>query len=142
MSRVKIQIPDEKAQFEISIPLRITDMNYGNHLGNDKILSLFHEARVQALAKLNCTELDIGDKVSLIMGDVMIRFRAEGFYGDITYVKIWFREFKTHSFQVYYQLINKTDERIIAEGKTGMVAFDYNARKVASIPASFVEKCS
>src|SRR5690606_40366310 len=78
-------------------------------------ISLFHEARVQALAKLNCTELDIGDKVSLIMGDVMIRFRAEGFYGDITYVKIWFREFKTHSFQVYYQLINKRSEEHTSE---------------------------
>lgn len=144
MSRVKIQIPSEKAQFEIPIPLRITDMNYGNHLANDRILSIFHEARVQALAALSCTELDIGDKVSLIMGDVMIRFRAEGFYGDLTYVRIWIREFKTHAFQIYYQLIakNESEEKIIAEAKTGMVAFDYNSRKVCKVPKSFIEKCS
>ena len=30
--------------------VRIADINYGNHLGHDRLVSLLHQARVEALA--------------------------------------------------------------------------------------------
>lgn len=141
MSRVKIRFPKQKYLIEVPIPLRVTDMNYGNHLGNDKVLSLFHEARLSALEYLGFSELDIGSGVSLIMADVMIRYRSEGFYGDDTYIQVWIDDLTTSSFQVYYKLIAKEkDERVIAEGKTGLVCFDYKERVIKEVPEIFQKR--
>ena len=58
MARIKINIPPGFIT-TLSIPVRITDLNYGNHLGNDSLVSILHEARVQWLKLNGYTELDI-----------------------------------------------------------------------------------
>ena len=58
MTRIKIELP-ETYLFSTEIPVRITDLNYGNHLGNDAILSLLHEARVRFLAYYGWTESSV-----------------------------------------------------------------------------------
>jgi acyl-CoA thioesterase FadM len=59
MARIKLQLPQQFI-FSTLIPVRITDINYGNHVGNDAILSLLHEARMQFLNKAGYTELEFG----------------------------------------------------------------------------------
>ena len=80
MPRIKIELP-EKFSFETQIPIRITDLNYGNHVGNDTILSILHEARVQYFQKFGFAELEFAG-VGLIMRDVAIEFKNEIFYGE------------------------------------------------------------
>ena len=46
MARIKLTLP-ERFPFTTTIPIRITDLNYGGHVGNDTVLALLHEARVQ-----------------------------------------------------------------------------------------------
>lgn len=46
MARVKLNIPENIISV-IIIPVRINDINYGNHVGNDAFVSIIHEARVQ-----------------------------------------------------------------------------------------------
>jgi len=58
MPRVELELP-ERFQFVTEIPLRITDINYGGHLGNDALLSLLHEARVQFLRQYGFTEMNV-----------------------------------------------------------------------------------
>ena len=77
--RVQLQLP-ETFSFQTEIPVRITDINYGNHLGNDAILSMMHEARVQFLQSLGYTELDV-EGAGMIMADTAIIYKGEGFYG-------------------------------------------------------------
>ncbi|MFL5774339.1 MAG: acyl-CoA thioesterase, partial [Flavisolibacter sp.] len=81
MPRLKIQLPDQFT-FSTLIPVRITDLNYGNHVGNDSMLSILHEARMQFLAQFGYTELEI-EGVGIIMSDVSIEFKTEVFYGDV-----------------------------------------------------------
>ena len=76
--RVQLQLP-ETFSFQTEIPVRITDINYGNHLGNDAILSMMHEARVQFLQNLGYTELEF-EGVGLIMSDTAIIYKGEGFF--------------------------------------------------------------
>ena len=45
MGRVKIKFPAENPLFITTIHVRIGDINYGGHVGNDAILSIIHEAR-------------------------------------------------------------------------------------------------
>jgi len=53
--RIKLELP-EIMVFSTEIPVRITDINYGGHLGNDSILSIVQEARVRFLNKYNYSE--------------------------------------------------------------------------------------
>ncbi len=73
MARVKIDVPDEFS-YTTHIPVRITDLNYGGHVGNDTILSLIHEARIQFLGHYGYGELNM-EGVGLIMSDCRHRIQ-------------------------------------------------------------------
>lgn len=135
MARVKIQLP-EQFTFLTSIPVRITDLNYGGHVGNDTILSIIHEARVQYLRSHGYDELNLGG-VGLIMSDVSIEFKAELFYGDLVSASVTAHDFSAVSFDIFYKLEKKAGDKIvlIAAAKTGMVCYDYQLKKVARVPA-------
>ena len=139
MARVKLSFPNHNPIFSIEIPIRITDLNYGNHLGNDSLLSILHEARANWLRKLDLSELDIGG-CGLIMADVMIAYKNEGYYGDTLTIDIFADEITAKSFALYYRvntLRNDTD-MLIGEAKTGMVCYDYSLKKIVSIPSIFL----
>lgn len=140
MSRIKIDLP-EKFQFTTQIPVRITDLNYGSHLGNDSVLSIIHEARVQYLTSLGYSELDLAG-VGLIMADVAIEFLQEAFYGDIIQASIAAGDIKRVSFDLFYLLeITRNGKTTpIAKAKTGMVCYDYKQKKVTSLPEEAAEK--
>ena len=138
MARIKLDLP-QTFHFATTIPIRITDLNYGGHVGNDTILSLLHEARVRYLKNFGYSELDLAG-VSLIMGDVAIEFKSELFYGDELKAYVTAFDFSRVGFDLAYKLVKSEDDKVVALAKTGMVCFDYNTRKVASIPAAVAEK--
>jgi acyl-CoA thioester hydrolase len=137
MARVKLEIPAHKI-FTTDIPVRITDINYGNHVGNDALVSIIHEARMQWLSANNYTELNIGG-VALIMADLAVEYKAESFYGDKLHIAISIGEITKISFEIFYEIsTTRIDKKIlIANAKTGMVCFDYDTRKVTSVPEIF-----
>ena len=138
MARIRISIP-ESFSFSTTIPIRITDLNYGGHVGNDAILSLLHEARVQFLKHYGFTELDFAG-TSLIMSDVAIEFRSEVFYGSSIKVMVTAGEFTRAGFDIFYQMMNAENNKLVAVAKTGMVCFDYSSRKVTAVPAQALAK--
>jgi acyl-CoA thioester hydrolase len=140
MARVKIELP-EKFSFETLIPIRITDLNYGNHVGNDTILSILHEARVQYLGYYDLEELDFAG-VGLIMNDVAVEFKNEIFYGEKIIASVTVGDISKFSFDVYYKLEKENNEKriLVALAKTGMVCYDYGAKKVAAVPKEVQDK--
>ena len=80
MARIKIELP-QSFRFSCYIPVRITDVNYGGHVGNDAILSIIHEARMQFFKSLDYSEMNFAG-TAMIMVDVCIEFKGELFYGD------------------------------------------------------------
>ena len=136
MARIKIDLPDTFT-FSVQIPIRITDLNYGGHVGNDTVLSLIHEARVQFLKHYGYEELNV-EGVSLIMSDAGIEFKAELFYGDIVTAFVMATNFSRASFDMYYKLLRS--ETVVAIAKTGMICYNYDTRKVVSIPEKAKEK--
>lgn len=134
MPRIKIDLP---AHFPFStlIPVRITDLNYGGHVGNDTVLSLLHEARMQYLRHYGYTELNLAGP-GLIMSDVAIEFKNELFYGDTVKASVAIAEISKISFELYYKLEKEIGEKnaLVATAKTGMVCYDYNKKKVTAIP--------
>lgn len=137
MARIKVDLP-EQFSFTTTIPVRITDLNYGRHVGNDTILSMIHEARVQYLKQFGYEELNLAG-AGLIMSDVAIEFKNELFYGDVVTASVATGDFTKISFDMYYKLEKKSGEPV-AFAKTGMVCYDYGKKKVTAIPAEVVEK--
>ena len=135
MPRLKFNLPG-RFHFSTEIPLRIGDINYGGHLGNDAILSLAHEARVRFFRKHGWTELDV-EGASIIMADAAIMFKAEGFYGDVVTVEIAVDDLSEPGCDLLYRLTNKESGKEIARVKTGIVFFDYKSRKPVRMPESF-----
>jgi acyl-CoA thioester hydrolase len=121
MARIKIDIPEHKLA-EIKVPVRISDINYGNHVGNDAFVSIIHEARLQWLQQHSYTELDFAG-TGLIMSDLAIEFKNESFYGDIIEVAIYAGETARVSFELFYQLstIRNNTKITLANAKTGMI---------------------
>lgn len=140
MARIKVDLPEQFA-FSTTIPVRITDLNYGKHVGNDTILSMIHEARVQYLKQLGYGELDLAG-VGLIMSDVAIEFKSELFYGDEVIVAVAAGDFTKVSFDLYYKLEKRSGDitQLVAVAKTGMVTYDYGKKKVAAVPAEVADK--
>ncbi|MEY2918339.1 MAG: hypothetical protein RIS73_2053 [Bacteroidota bacterium] len=134
MARVKLEIP-ENIIATVTIPVRITDINYGNHLGNDAFVSIIHEARMQWLQQYGYTELNI-EGAGLILADLVLEFKSESFYGDYIEIAIAAGEISKVSFELYYHLCTKRNDKtiILALAKTGMVCYDYTAKKVIVIP--------
>ena len=130
MARISIDLPTS-FNFTATIPVRITDLNYGGHVGNDTILSIIHEARVQFLKSFGYSEKDLGG-VGMIMSDVVINFKNELFYGDLVNASVAVKDIGRASVDIVYLL--KKGDVVVAEAKTGMVCFDYERRKVTAIP--------
>ena len=137
MGRVKIDIPG-KIIYQIKIPVRITDMNYGNHLGNDALVSILHETRVAWLKALGYSELNI-EGVGIIMSDLAVSYINECFYGDILTIGIATGEISRAGFEIYYlaETIREEKKLVIAKAKTGIVCYDYTLRKVTGVPEKF-----
>lgn len=140
MARIKIELP-ANFTFSTTIPVRITDVNYGGHVGNDSILSMLHEARMQFLSSRGYSELSL-EGVSLIMADVAIEFKAELFYGEEVIASVAATEFSKVGFELYYKLEKEVEgaRKLVATAKTGMICFNYDTRKVAAVPALAAEK--
>ncbi len=143
MDRIKLLLPKEFL-FETSLKIRITDLNYGGHVGNDSFLSLIHEARAQFLQSLNYSELNI-EGVGLIMADVAIEFKKELNFNDTVFISVTASGFDKLGFDIFYklELVNANGGRILTgKAKTGMICFDYANKLKCSVPEKFIEKCS
>jgi acyl-CoA thioester hydrolase len=134
MARISLDVP-RTFLFNTSIPVRITDLNYGGHVGNDAILSIIHEARMQFLQNYGYSEKNLAG-TGMIMGDVAIIFKNEAFYGDVLRVSVTVSDISKVSFDFIYQMEKDVDGKsiIVAQAKTGMICFDYAMRKVTAVP--------
>ena len=140
MPRVRIDLP-ETFTFETEIPIRISDLNYGGHLGNDAVLSIANEARIRFLNALGHSEKDVGG-CGIIMADAAVVYRSEAFHGQTVRVQMASAQECRSSCDLYYRLTDVDDGREIANVKTGIMFFDYERRKPTRIPEAFAEAIS
>jgi len=140
MPRTKLIMP-AAFNFTTNIPVRITDLNYGGHVGNDSILSLIHEIRVQFLRHHDYEELNVAG-IGLIMSDVTIEFRHELFYGEPLRASVAAAEFSKIGFDLYYKLEKLSGEKWVSvtHARTGMVCYDYSLKKIAAVPKEVCSK--
>lgn len=139
MPRVTLQ-PREPYGFHCDLVVRTTDLNYGGHLGNDRLLALVHEARVAFLASHGWTELDCGG-AGLIMADAALSYRAEAFAGDVLRLEVAAVEPARLGFRLALRVTRPADGAEVALVETGLVCFDYARRRPVALPDAVRAVC-
>ena len=138
MPRVKLT-EQKKYPYFITARLAPRDMNYGGHLGNDSLVSIIGTARVETLHTLGFSENDLGDgRTGIIMADLVVNYRSEGFLFDEVTVDTCIGELSHNGFRFFHRM--RKGETIIALVETGMISFDYSARKIVPLPEAFQKK--
>jgi acyl-CoA thioester hydrolase len=136
--RIKIEVPSQ-LPFSTEIVVRITDINYGGHLGNDALLSIVHESRVRYLASMGFAEHDVAG-VGIIMTDAALVYRAEVFYGEVLRVDVGVGELTRAGAEIVYRLTSQATGKEVARAKTGIAFYDYSRKKVVEMPGQFRER--
>ena len=140
MERIKLHLSTQFA-FATTILVRITDINYGGHVGNDVFLSMMHEARQQFLYNYGYSELNFAG-VGLIMVDAAIEYKKELNYGDAVKISVAALHFDKIGFDLHYlfEVENKDVKSIAAKAKSGMVCYDYDLKKKMPVPEEAIQK--
>ena len=140
MARIQITLP-ETFIFTTELTIRASDLNYGAHVGNDSVLTLMQEARLVFYRSLGFKdEISFNGSTGQIIADAAIQYKSEAFLGDHLTIKVAVDEFSRFGFDIYYLLENAATGKEVARGKTGIVCFDYEKRKIAAIPDILLHK--
>ncbi|MEI7907716.1 MAG: acyl-CoA thioesterase, partial [Bacteroidota bacterium] len=123
MPRIKIDLPTV-FHFTTEIPIRISDINYGGHLGNDSVLSILHDARLRMLMEYGWTEMNI-EGVSIIMSDSVILYKSQASYGESLRIQIAVKDFSNFGCDIYYLVRERESGRVVVQAKTGIAFFNY-----------------
>ena len=138
MPRIKLDLPTN-FHFTTEISIRISDINYGGHLGNDAVLSILHESRIRLLMEHGYSEFNV-EGVGIIMTDSAIIYKSEAFYGESLRIQIAVQDFSKYGCDIYYLVRERESGREIVKAKTGIAFFNYEERKLAAVPEKFQQQ--
>jgi acyl-CoA thioester hydrolase len=101
---------------------------------------MMQEARILFYRSLGFKdEITFGDGIGQIITDAAIVYEAESFLGDVLLIELGMKDFNKYGFDMVYVLKNKQTNQQVAIGKTGIVCFDYEKRKISSIPETLLK---
>ena len=123
-----------KNVFSYETTVRVGDLNFGNHLAHDKLLTIIHDARAHFLLKNNFSELDSGNNCGLMISKLDIEYKKEAYFPDKLFIKIFVQDLSSASFNLLYNVYNIKNE-IVAICHTKMVNVSAETRKVTRISA-------
>ncbi len=124
------------AGFEV----RVGDINYGGHMGNDKALLLFQDARIKFLASIGFSEMNIGDEAGIIMSEAHVYYKKEIFLYDRLSVNISVSSVTSSSFTMNYAVVRESDNAEVLQGSTKLIAFNYAKKRIMRLPVLFLSK--
>lgn len=135
MPRIQIDLPDTFA-FTTDVPLYTSHINASGHLDNAQLLNLVSEARERFLRHLGYTSSNI-EGMGVILADAAVQYRSEAFYGEVLRVAMTATDFNPRGCDIVYRITDCDSGREVARGKSGIVFFDYTARRVGELPSAF-----
>lgn len=118
--------------------VRISDINYGGHMGNERALLVFQHARIGWLKTLGLSELNIGENKGLIQRRANVEYLKEVSLGEVLEVKIYPVEIRGSYFVLAHEVVNENGASVLS-GNVTMGAFDYEKKKLAKIPGPLRE---
>jgi acyl-CoA thioester hydrolase len=115
---------------------RYSDYDSKGHVNNAVYFTYFESARVDALREQFRRTMKAEDAADppLIVAEARIRYVSQAKIGDPLEIEISVAEIRTKGFSFHYRIVDARDDRLVAEGDTVQVAFDYEAGRTMPIP--------
>ena len=113
------------------------DLNYGNHVGNERALLFFQWARESFLRQNNLSETNIGDGSGFIQVEATVQYKKQLFLDQKIEVRITKIEIKGLKIIFEYEIYTGKEPAIT--GTATVLAYNYEEQKIKKIPAKFKE---
>lgn len=139
MARIQLQFPDDQFYYTTHLTVRVTDINFANHLANDSMISMISEARARFLFDAGIENMKAAH-VSIIVTDLATTYRAEAYARDELAFEVGIMDFNKYGGDIIFRITRPADRMLIAMAKSGFVFFDYEAKKVVPMPQAFRDK--
>jgi len=127
-----------KRNFIAHYMITIGDINAGRHMGNERALLIFQEARICLLHSHGYSEADIGENKGIVVVEAGCRYLKEVFLHDELEIHVSFEKMTSKSFTLTYSATRKQDRQQVFTGFTTILPFDYQLRKAARLPKAFM----
>lgn len=116
------------SEFTTTIRVLVNHINYGNHLANDAVVSLFHESRIRYLQSRGHTELNING-VGILVTELTVKYHKQAYLGDELECSLSYEKKGPCSGLFTYKLSRQNES--IASGTTTIAFFDYTKQRLA-----------
>jgi acyl-CoA thioesterase FadM len=136
VARIKLSFPDDVFCFETRMPVRITDINGANHLGNDALISMLSEARAQFLVSYGVQEAS-KDGTGIIVTDLATMYQSESFFPEMLSFEVGVMDFNKYGGDFVFRVTKAESGQPVALAKYGFVFFNYHRKQVVPVPESF-----
>lgn len=124
--------------FEMEYEVRVSDINYGGHMGNEVALIIFQQARIELFKSIGFSEMNVGDGVATIQKNAQVEYLGECHLGDRLKVRIVNIDLKRSNINIFYEVYS--DEKTVLTGSTLIVAYRYSERKIGRFSEEFLRK--
>ena len=136
MARLILTFPEDQYYYTTLLTVRVTDINAGNHLSNDSMISMISEARARFLFEYGVSETE-GDGTGIIVTDLATTYRAEAHARDQLLFEVGVMDFNKYGGDIIFRVTRPKDKTLIAMAKQGFVFFNYKTSQVVAMPEDF-----
>lgn len=140
MARLKLEFSDECFVYSTQLSVRVTDINAGNHLGNDSMISMISEARARFLYEYGVRETEGDGTTGIIVTDLATTYRAEAHARDQLVFEVGVMDFNKYGGDIVFRITRPSDNTLVAMAKYGFVFFNYRLKQVVPMPDDFRAK--
>ncbi|MDF1761558.1 MAG: acyl-CoA thioesterase [Coxiellaceae bacterium] len=92
--------------YSTSINVLLSHLNYGNHLGNDSVLTVLQEARMRWLLSINpgCSEIAIEGNVGWMVRQATVEYLSQAYYDNELLINISVSDCTRSTFLLSYDV--------------------------------------
>ncbi len=138
-------MPDPVPQ-NVPVQIRWCDLDALGHVNNAVYLTYFELARLGYIRALLGEDAETDPRTHLpvdfqfILAEVTCRYRSPATLRDRLVVSIWVSQVGRKSFVFEYRISDEISARLVAEGCSTQVWYDYAAGQSCAVPAEVVAK--
>ena len=123
--------------FTFYYTIKQEDLNYGNHVGNERALLFFQWARESFLRQNNLSETNIGDGNGFIQVEATVQYKKQLFLNQKIEVRI--TKIGIKGLKIIFEHEIYSEQDIAITGTETVLAYNYEEQKVKKVPANFKE---
>ena len=127
---------DVPFRFRTTVDIRFRDVDALGHVNNAVYFTYFEIARSAYFAAVQGRRLGVED-FGIVVAEASCRYRSPAFYGERLIVEVATTSLRSRSFELRYRITAEDDGRLVAEGRTVLVAYDHRARRTTTLSPAF-----